>query len=80
MPFLDFLKSPNQSQSLFCLAEGHRFGSGKDSASHLSVRHVVIFPKTFLGKVGFQELWLMACLLGHHRRLLAAPWCVQFER
>ena len=36
MPFLDFLKSPNQSQSLFSLVEAHHSGSGKDSIAHLS--------------------------------------------
>lgn len=49
MPFLDFSKNPNQSQSLFSSVEGHHFVSGKDSASRLTVCHVNIFPKTYLG-------------------------------
>lgn len=48
MRFLDFLKSPNQSQSLFCLVEGHHFGSGNDSASDLSAGHATFPPKAFL--------------------------------
>lgn len=44
MPFLDFLKSPNQSQSPFSLVEGHHFGSGKDFLSlkkQVGPRHLV---------------------------------------
>lgn len=47
MRFLDFLKNPNQSQSLFFLVEGHHFGSGKESASDLSSRHADISPQDF---------------------------------
>lgn len=55
MRFLDFLKSPNQSQSLFFLVEGHHFGSGKESASDLSSRHADISPQDFPCTVAYRS-------------------------
>lgn len=88
MRFLDFLKSPNQSQSLFFLVEGHHFGSGKDSASDRSAGHANISSQDVPCAIAFRSRCAIqrgdkvksvaesqwGGLLGHPSRTLGRPW------